>query len=81
VQANTSQGIKTSTLGIEQHHSIATDRPRCIIKSPIRYGYEDMVFYAFVISSGDPTTFQEALNIQQKSRWVGALAKEMESLH
>jgi hypothetical protein len=29
VQENTSQGTKTSTLGIKQHHSIATDRPRC----------------------------------------------------
>jgi hypothetical protein len=37
--------------------------------------------YAFVISNGDPTTFQEAVNSQENSRWVGAMAEEMESLH
>jgi hypothetical protein len=40
-----------------------------------------MVSYALVISSGDPTTFQEAVNSQEKSRWVGVMAEEMESLH
>jgi hypothetical protein len=40
-----------------------------------------MVSYALVISSGDLTTFQEAVNSQEKRRWVGAMAEEMESLH
>jgi hypothetical protein len=40
-----------------------------------------MVSYAFVISSENPTTFQEVVNSQEKSRWVGAMTKEMESLH
>jgi hypothetical protein len=39
-----------------------------------------MVSYALVINSGDPTTFQKAVNSQEKSRWVGAMAEEMESL-
>jgi hypothetical protein len=81
VQENTSQGTETSTLGIEQHHSIATDRPKRTIRPPIRYGFEDMVSYALVISSGDPTTFQEIVNSQEKSKWMGAMAEEMESLH
>jgi hypothetical protein len=51
VQENTSQGTETSTSGVEQHHSIATDRPKRTIKPPIRYGFEDMVSYALVISS------------------------------
>ena len=62
VQENTSQGAETSTSRVEQHHRIATDRPRRTIKPPIRYGFEDIVSYALVISSGDPTTFQEAVN-------------------
>jgi hypothetical protein len=41
VQDNTSQVTETSTLGIEQHHSIATDRPRQTIRPPIRYSFED----------------------------------------
>jgi hypothetical protein len=40
-----------------------------------------MVSYALVISSGDPTTFQEAVNSQEKSKWMDAMAEEMESLH
>jgi hypothetical protein len=62
VQENTSQGIETSTSGIEQHHNIATDRPRRTIRPPIRYGFKYMVSYALVVSNGDPTTFQEAVN-------------------
>ena len=81
VQENTSQGTETSTLGIKQHYSIATDRPRRTIRPPTRYDFEDMVSYALVISSGDPTTFQEVVNSQEKSKWMGAMAEEMESLH
>jgi hypothetical protein len=40
-----------------------------------------MVSYALVISSEDPTTFQEAVNSQEKSKWMSAMAEEMESLH
>jgi hypothetical protein len=43
VQENTFQGTKTSTSGIEQHHSIAIDRPRRTIRPPVRYGFEDML--------------------------------------
>jgi hypothetical protein len=81
VQENTSQGIETSTSGIEQHHSIAIDRHKCTIRPPIRYGFEDIVSYAIVISRGDPITFQEVVNSQEKSKWMGAMTKEMESLH
>jgi hypothetical protein len=40
-----------------------------------------MVSYALVISSRDPTTFQKAVNSQEKSKWMGAMAEEMVSLH
>ena len=81
MQENTSQSTETSTSRIEQHHSIATDRPKCTIRPPIRYGFEDMVSYALVISSGDPTTFQEVVNSQEKSKWMSAMVEEIESLH
>ena len=68
VQENTSQGTEASTSGVKEHHTIATDRPKCTIRPPTRYGFEDMVSYALVISSGDPTTFQEAINSQEKSK-------------
>jgi hypothetical protein len=81
VQENTSQHIKTSTSRIEQHHSIATDRLRRTIRPPIRYSFEDMVDYALVISSKDPTTFQEAVNSQEKSKLMDVMVEEMKSLH
>jgi hypothetical protein len=81
VQENASQGTKASSSRVKEHHTIAIDRPRRIIRPPTRYNFEDIVSYALVISSGDPTTFQEAVNSQEKSRWVGAMAEEMESLH
>jgi hypothetical protein len=57
MQENTSQGIETYTSRIKEHNTIATHKPRCTIRPPTRYSYEDMVSYALVISNGDPTTF------------------------
>ena len=48
---------------------------------PTRYGFEDLVSYALITSSGDPTTFQEAIHSQEKSRWMGAMVEEIQSLH
>ena len=68
---NTSQGTETYTLGIEHNHSIATDRPRRTIRPPTRYSFEDMVSYALIISNGDPTTFQDVVNIAKRraNKW------------
>ncbi|WJZ97361.1 hypothetical protein VitviT2T_015970 [Vitis vinifera] len=57
------------------------DRPRHTIKPPIRYGFKDLVSYALITSSGDPTTFQEAIHSQEKSRWMGAMVEKIQSLH
>jgi L-rhamnose mutarotase len=40
-----------------------------------------MVSYGLIISNEDPTTFQKVVNSQKKSKWMGAMAKEMKSLH
>ena len=81
VKENTSQDTEASTSGVKEHHTIATDMPRCTIRPPTRYSFEDMVSYVLVIKIGDPTTFQEVANSQVKSRWVGAVTEEMDSLH
>ena len=65
----------------QQHHSIAIDRSRRTIKPPTRYGFEDLVSDALITSSGDPTTFQEAIHGQEKSRWMGVIVEEIQSLH
>jgi hypothetical protein len=81
VQENTYQGTKAFTSRVKEHHTIAIDRLRRTIKQSTRYDFEDMVSYTVVISSRDPTAFQELVNSQEKSRWVGAMVEEMESLH
>jgi hypothetical protein len=40
-----------------------------------------MVSYALAISSENPTTFQEAVNSQEKSKWMSVMTEEMKSLH
>ena len=40
-----------------EHYNIASDRPRRTIKPPTKYDFEDLVSYALITNSGDPTTF------------------------
>ena len=75
------QETGSSSFGVHEHHSIASDRPRRTIKPPTMYGFEDLVFYALITSSGDPTTFQKAVHSLEKSKWMGAMVDEMKSLH
>ena len=65
----------------QQHHSITTNRHRRTIKPPTRYGFEDLVSYALITSSRDPTTFQEAIHNEEKGRWMGSIMEEIQSLH
>ena len=81
VDEDSVQETGSSSSGVHEHHSIASDRPRRTIKPPTRYGFEDLVSYALITSSGDPTTFQEAVHSLEKSKWMGAMVEEMESLH
>ena len=62
-------------------YNIATSRDKRTIKLPTRYGFQDLVSYALIISSGDPTNFQEAVHSQEKGSWMGAMEEEMQSLH
>jgi hypothetical protein len=45
------------------------------------YGFEDLVFYALITSSEDPTTFHDVLHNQDKSKWMGFMKEEIVSLH
>ena len=78
---NHAQNVEKSSSEDQQHHSIAIDRPRRTIKPPTKYGFEDLVSYALITSSGDPTTFQEAIHSQEKNKWMGAMVEEIQPLH
>ena len=71
----------SSTSGEEQHYSLVRDRERRTIKPPSRFGYKDLASFAILVSSGDPSTFQEAMLNEEKDRWMGAMVEEIESLH
>src|SRR4051812_10294751 len=64
-----------------EHRGIATDRPRRTIRPPDRYGFGELVSYALITSSGDPSSFQEATCSQEREKWMGAMVEEIESLH
>jgi hypothetical protein len=65
----------------EQQRSLATDRPRRSIRAPQRYGFEDMISFALITSSGDPCSFKEAVSSPDKDKWMEAMVEEVESLH
>ena len=75
------QNIGKSSSEYQQHKSIAIDKHRRTIRPPIRYGFEDLVSYALITNSGDPTTFQEAIHNQEKSRWMDAMVEKIQSLY
>ena len=63
MQENISQDSETSTLGVDEYHTVAIDKSRHTIRPPGKYGYKDMVSYAPMPrhNSGYPTSFQEAI--------------------
>lgn len=71
---------KIENLGGIQDSSLVRDRQRHQIKPHERYGYGDLGAYTLLTSSRDPSSFQEAIAIQDKDKWMGATREEMESL-
>ena len=67
-----------TALGVQSFH-----RDHHTIKLVVRYEFEELaklVAFALLISVGDPSTFQEAMNSLEKDKWVGAMVEEMKSL-
>ena len=75
------QNAERANAKYQPPYSIATGRDKRPIKPHTRYGFEDLVSYALIISSVDPTNFQEAVHSQEKGSWMGAMEEEMQSLH
>lgn len=49
-------------LGGVQDYTIMRDREPHRNTPPMRYGFEDLTTYAFLTSSGDPSTFREVVS-------------------
>ena len=81
---NTKDGthnVEKASTKYQQPYSIATSRNKHTIKPPTWYGFKDLVSYALITSSKDPTNFQDVLHSQEKGRWMAAMEEEMQSLH
>ena len=65
----------------QEDHNMISERSKCIIRPPVRYGFKDLVSYCLVINSEDPSTFQEAIDSSERDKWMEAMVEEMESLN
>lgn len=69
----------------EQSYHLARDRQRRTIKPPVKYGYADLVSYAFSVASeineDEPLNYKEAINSRCKDLWQQAMQEEINSLH
>jgi hypothetical protein len=64
----------------QEQDSTISDRPKRNKRPSVRYGFEDLVSYALLTISEDPSTFQEAIESSGKDKWMEAMAEENESL-
>jgi hypothetical protein len=64
----------------QEQDSTRLDRPERNKRPSVRYGFEDLVSYALLTSTEDPSTFQEAIESFEKDKWMKAMVEEMESL-
>lgn len=60
--------------------SISAKRPKLTINPIKRNMFEDMVTYSLSSTSGDPSTFPEAISSSERERGMEAMVEEMESL-
>jgi len=69
-----------TTTATTQQESIATSKPKGVIKKPARYC--NMVAYALpVIDGGIPYTYKEVVQSVENAKWKEAMDEEMKSFH
>ena len=59
---------------------MALHKLKCTVHKPVRYGTDEMIFYALIIANNDPETFEEAMESFDRDSWMQAIMEEMESL-
>jgi hypothetical protein len=64
----------------QEQDSIRSDRPKRNKRPLVKYGFEDLVSFALLTSSDDPSTFQEAIESSKNDKWMEAMAEENKSL-
>ena len=84
------RAIEEGTLEVEdqgddlESYQLARDRTRRPHKTPVRYGYADLVSYAFLVSEDledlEPRSYKDAMGYKEKKLWTLAMKEENESL-
>lgn len=63
---------------------MARDRVRRVGKLPSRFSDSEMVFYILVVAEEielkEPLTYKEAMESNDKDKWLQAMREEMDSL-
>ena len=70
----------------QPQYSIARDRPRREVRPPQRFAEADLVAYALNVAEDvdfnqEPSTYKEAVNCDDSSKWMIAMQEEMKLLH
>ena len=66
-----------------ESYRLAKDRTRRPHKTPIRYGYADLVSYALLVSEDledlEPRSYKDAMGCKEKKLWALAMKEEKHS--
>ena len=66
------------------NYQLARDRERRVIKMPKRFGIADLISYALNVAEEvigeEPSSYKQAMNSRDKSKWLSAMEKEISSL-
>ena len=73
--------VQQERVGSRTDISVALHKPKRTIRQPDRYGFKEMLSYVLVTVNGDPYTYQEAIEIQDREWWVQVMSEERQSLH
>ena len=64
---------------------LVRDRTKREIRAPQRYGYADLIAYAFLVAEDlgfdEPSSYKEAISYKDANLWKVTMQEEMESLN
>ena len=76
-----SQEVQQEQAGPRMDIEIALHKPKKNVRQSKRYGFEKTLSYTLVTANGDPYTYEEAMECQDRERWVQAMSEEMQPLY
>ncbi|KAG9450482.1 hypothetical protein H6P81_010447 [Aristolochia fimbriata] len=75
-----SGGVQDAQVQESEAYAISKGEGKRNIVPPVRYMFEDIVSFALTVGTGDPSTFSEAMKVDDSDVWLHAMKEEMEFL-